>query len=787
MSQEEVRSRSDPIPDMMVSNTPKRLIFEDPKIKKSPRPKKNRRKKNGEMVFVNYTVHDDKKSQGYEQVLQSTDKTPQMGFPLEKNLTAIEVDDERKSSKRSMLKIFGSKGSTSTPSPIVPCSISKPPTPVLNNSSLSFASPIESIFGRFPDLKDQQLVNNTSMQIPQAHKVTASVSSDNNHMLPLASDYDKLIYEFANENDETQSIHHYNSSTHLTTGTAINDQEFVPKSNPNPSLARPPWQKSDLHKRPRTNTIPLLNAGAYKFNLNLSIGMNSKTKVQQNNEYRDFEGSNSRPEKNKHQEFTNHSRAHESGSTKMQFIDLDTNLNENLNSPSSNRVSLSSESSTLTRLPEDNDASIAFSKMFNRNRANTGGSMCSIGSSPNTTTGPFVSQIPNSTQTHGTIPNRYVVARTTSMRSFSSMDNNKSSPMRAPSPMRPRSSTRGSSFYKLSRDMNIIGSAPIIAESPQTTEVSSESFIDFHISNKSREYTNRVHKNKQESISDNFKLQCMNTNNGFNGHSTSASISQMPLCGAITTTSSNSATSSPSMPDTNTSTNSTQYIHGGQLSYNSYLTNENSYLEMSQPVNSRIAKVEPLMKPSLEDVSEIVSEIDFNELQHNEDDMVLLRGNIGSGPESFRSDESGLVSNKIMELNAKDKNIHISMDTMNNTSSKEFDTYFNTIFKGKVHRDGTHNSNNLSADPELIIDQEHQGELDEQFQRATFFMERDHGVSIQPSQVNDNKEAIDARDAWLTSKEQRLKKGLTTNSYFCYSTQNDSNDYSQEATRSSTE
>lgn len=127
---------------------------------------------------------------------------------------------------------------------------------------------------------------------------------------------------------------------------------------------------------------------------------------------------------------------------------------------------------------DENDASIAFSKMFTRKRANTGGSMSSLVSS---------------TTSHN-LPSLH---RNMSTNSISSLSN-RYSPIRAGSPARNSSTWRAAS-NRYSRDLSTLHSSSSYATD---SAIGMESYLDTQSKQRGAN-----HKKKQESISDLYRIQ----------------------------------------------------------------------------------------------------------------------------------------------------------------------------------------------------------------------------------------------------------------------------------------
>lgn len=207
---------------------------------------------------------------------------------------------------------------------------------------------------------------------------------------------------------------------------------------------------------------------------------------------------------------------------------------------------------------DDNDASIAFSKMFSRNGANTSGSMPSLISLNQNAQ----DQQPHSSHSGTGIPS---LKKNMSASSISSLSY-RCSPIRTASPARPRSSTRGS--YNCGVSLHGVvdtedGSNPILS--------ATDTYLDSRVGNRNGSILR--HKKKQDSISDSHRF-----------YSTSASASTIlnnNNSSAVTPSSSSLVTPPPFTPGyslpSNTSASSTpsvmEYAPGGQPATFSGLAN----------------------------------------------------------------------------------------------------------------------------------------------------------------------------------------------------------------------
>ncbi|AQZ12883.1 BCK2 (YER167W) [Zygosaccharomyces parabailii] len=217
-----------------------------------------------------------------------------------------------------------------------------------------------------------------------------------------------------------------------------------------------------------------------------------------------------------------------------------------------------------SRTTDENDASIAFSKMFSRKRANTGGSMSSL-NSLNTSLQQQPSQFALQQQHHhqpqqlrhsqsfSNLGNVVVPAtqRNPSF-SFVSSFNNKFSPIRTASPARPRSA-RASSGLRLSRDMSSFQDVP---ESSTPAIVSQEMFLDTQTSLKTKPTTGNKYKRKQDSMPEIHRIYTPSTATSNASGTPSSSLVTPPTFPAGYTAAS-SASSTPNALELSQINNST--------------------------------------------------------------------------------------------------------------------------------------------------------------------------------------------------------------------------------------
>ncbi|CAL9738339.1 protein Bck2p [Monosporozyma servazzii] len=193
-----------------------------------------------------------------------------------------------------------------------------------------------------------------------------------------------------------------------------------------------------------------------------------------------------------------------------------------------------------SRPAEDNDASVAFSKLIYQKITDSNASTQSLITPPSSsTTTATNTTISNSTNTT-TLP-RVQNQRTASVTSLSSIGS-RYSPIKTHSPARPRSSTRGSSGHRLSRDISTIYNANNALHDINPL-LETDSFLDSQfpnnhgntinnnpkrmsiLSSASSSNVNKLgHRRKQESISDNFKFVSTFSNGNYSSNASTTSI-----------------------------------------------------------------------------------------------------------------------------------------------------------------------------------------------------------------------------------------------------------------------
>ncbi|CAI4038636.1 hypothetical protein SMKI_05G2510 [Saccharomyces mikatae IFO 1815] len=478
------------LPTMNVMSSPKKVLLEDSRDNNA-KSKKTSRRRSGEMVFVNYTVQD----------TVNEDDTELQTKPL--SVPTPKAKLKKKSSKRRMLKIFGSSKSEhiediveeqpmvlqldSENQPLSGISVSGG---ALDNSLLTTKRSYNSF------LKHNKLHGKASF--------SSSLSFPSLNMMGSTSDMSFDNNDFGSE------------------------KEVVPKSTHDPSLAKPPSRFTESERNTTSNlsSIPLMNTKNTRLKYSKTVPQSfDRQRLQESGLYHSTESFNLKDQ---------------SGSNNRSSLSLNSDLgtpHSTKHSPDSPRTSRSfncGDSQSGVKVPEENDASIAFSKMFTRKRANTGGSTCSLAS-------PTIAQ---TIQQSNIKVNKLPTQRTTSVGSLSSMSN-RYSPIRVASPGRARSGTRGSSLYRLSRDLNSLPSVTDLPEMDSTTPVN-EMFLDGQPQHKNG--SSKVgHKKKQESISDAQRNQ--NSNSYITTPSSSLVTPPYYMTG-YTLPSSASASSTPNVLDT---------------------------------------------------------------------------------------------------------------------------------------------------------------------------------------------------------------------------------------------
>ncbi|EJS43938.1 bck2p [Saccharomyces arboricola H-6] len=481
---------------MNVMSSPRKVLLEEPRDNNTT-AKKASRKKSGEMVFVNYTVQDTANNGDGDGDIDLQTKPVSIPAPKAKL--------KKKSSKRRMLKIFGSSKSEH-----IEDIVEEQPMALQMDSQLQpqLGTPVSECGFDTSSFTTKKSYNS----FLKHNRLHGKASFSNSLSFPS-------LNMIGNTNDISIENNEFGS-----------EGEVVPKSTHDPSLAKPPPSRLNENERnstPNLSSIPLLNTKNTRLKYNKVAPQSlDQQKLRDDGLYYSTESFN----------FKDQGCNTNKSSLSLNSDSMTSHFTRH--SPDSPRTSGSfngGDSQSRVKLPEENDASIAFSKMFTRKRANTGGSTCSLAS-------PTISQ---TIQQSNAKVNKLPSQRTTSVGSLSSMSN-RYSPIRVASPGRARSGTRGSSLYRLSRDLNSLPSVTDLPEMDNTTQVN-EIFLDGQPQRKNSS-TKSGHRKKQESISDAQRNQ--NSNSHISTPSSSFVTPPYYMTG-LTLPSSASTSSTPNVFETN--------------------------------------------------------------------------------------------------------------------------------------------------------------------------------------------------------------------------------------------
>lgn len=531
LSIQDLPNRS-PIPKNITS--PKKLILEDSN-RKQPRSKKNGK----DMVFVNYTVQDETNNQNNNILDQSNLNLPHESF--ESHIPPSipfqsKPNGKQKSARKRMLKFFGSSKDRLTNNLTSTVSTTKSvykPTPL--NRSIST-----------PTLSNEEMVmpsSNKSSKRGYANflkygKLGSSSSTINTHSISENTSFDDMLNEVVPKSNNQPIKNGYSNLS----SSYLNDPQM------NANVASIPLFNSkniNLDRKPMDLTNHQNKFMDFTINNNLMINGNASSTSLSS-------GSDTRLQP---RQFSNAQQSNISpGSSDTFGISPSANL-PNLNEHPSGQ--------------EENDASIAFSKMFTRKRTSIADSISSSRSSKNS--------ISNSSTTIKPVNNN---SNVNNQNTLSSMTNIYS-PIRTASPARPGSSTRASSSYRLSRDFSSLSSVP---DGPENTIINNNTYLDnqhgqMAIANNQdnmNSTNDRIgHKKKQESISDLHRHQQQTINNSVTTPSSMTFVTPPYFASNFAISSSNSTSSTPGVGDLN--------IVSGYLDGNMSMDNNqnNSMIEFS--------------------------------------------------------------------------------------------------------------------------------------------------------------------------------------------------------------
>ncbi|AMD22205.1 HGL135Cp [Eremothecium sinecaudum] len=471
-----------------IMNTPVPVLLEDPDQPKTRKAQKAKAKKNGKMVFVNFTVQD-------------TSESPKKAKPSrrENMLRMFKRNDNNKIVTQE-LKVLES--------PSVIDSRSTPSTTPNSASKRSYSSYLEC--GKIG-----------SSAISSAGSMKSKLNSASpiqNGMANLAGDEFGLQRSACNSmSSSLRSNSRPRIRRSMSANVVLHGRSDGPGLSPaatsnSPSGLCPPTHpqreqngKIDLLKkrflRTANNLHSEVNSGLNSSRIELPLSASSSKgnnkfrtlsanehqgiKYAPNYEYDDIENNNGETEYYTH--YLDPYCRYEDATSET---DISHSTLTNLNLHRSNTFSNSSFN------VDENDASIAFSRMFTRKRANTGGSVSSIVSN---------SQIVSPCNIPGN----------TSVNSIQSL---LYSPIRSHSPGRSRSNTKCSSNTRIpcepsSKCLSSISTGTATNQQPQSIHKSDSiiemgSYIDTHVRQR---YS---HKKKQESILESLKQYQQSSTSG---------------------------------------------------------------------------------------------------------------------------------------------------------------------------------------------------------------------------------------------------------------------------------
>ncbi|QLL34930.1 hypothetical protein HG536_0H03050 [Torulaspora globosa] len=472
-------------PGVNIMSSPKKVLMEDPK-KGTKRPvyrSRKSKKKNGEMVFVNYTVQDSASEDSVTSV--HTPELPTAG-------ASPVLNSKKKSSRSRMLKIFGS---------------SKAPPAVIGGSNLVSCA------------------ENEVMSDPYAVSTTSA---------PAKRSYGSFL-----KYGKFHGSSAHNRGNEPVPG--LLSEEVVPKSVYSPNLVKPAPIGRFVGDSPRK--VGYLGGG----NPNVES-------VESPMEYR-YLGTN-----------------HASSAAELGAYPY-------------SKASFSESVIGAKKHADENDASIAFSKMFSRKRANTGGSESSL--------------LSLSHNAQEQLQSTMVPALRKNMSASSISSISYRSPIRTASPARPRSGTRGSYTHAVSSHSR--------ADSQDAGSfIGAESFLDSQMANRSGSAAK--HRRKQESISESHRLYNSSATNSTvvnsSGNqsvvtpSSSSLVTPPPFTSGYSVPSNTSASSTPSAMDLTLASQTGSF--GNLVNSISSINpaGNHSTLNVSQPVLDRDSSSELLFEES---------------------------------------------------------------------------------------------------------------------------------------------------------------------------------------------
>ncbi|SMN21674.1 similar to Saccharomyces cerevisiae YER167W BCK2 Protein rich in serine and threonine residues involved in protein kinase C signaling pathway, which controls cell integrity [Maudiozyma saulgeensis] len=729
-------------PNFKNLTSPKKMMM-DENYKKQVRAKKNG--KHG-VVFVNYTVQDDldkvndstvnqtpisnNNNNGQENsIVQDYNNSNNGIIPqpasqelsqelfesnLIPSLPQSKPNSKQKSARKRMLKIFGSSknkftnnmngltnyNNNNNNNNIKHSSIEGAKTKTISSSSSSTRKSVSKPTPLNRSISTPSLPTKEEMVMPSnANTSTSSTSSTGKK-----KSYGSLL-KYGKLRSTTSTVSQQSMIDDVSFDDMMN--EIVPKSNNDNNHMnnkKAPRKKKNTYSNLSSSYLndPEMNtniASMPVFNTSMDAGkamemamaeqqkmieFNFQNKMMMNNNHStpSLNQSHINNDNNNHNISDNHQLNTVYSSTASSHLPNNTNSDTSNVSPNSNVVGLGISPSQYSPnvKHEDNDASIAFSKMFtNKKRAST---MDSISNATNK-----IKPIgPNS-------GNKDINTGLSSM-------NNIYSPMRTVSPARQRSSTRGSSTYRLSRDVSSLTSVP---DGPENNYLDTQQYNQkVPVSNNgsvgSNNNNNRAgHRKKQESISEIYRQQQYMINNTVGTPSTNIPFVTPPYFASnLAIPSSNSTSSTPSVGDIS----ATGLIHtqnGTNINPNMYMNrNSSTYFDvngsMDNSQNNAMIELSDIQTP-LESIPAI-------------DTMTS-----NTTPMQGTPSNNIIKQNKNKKLvNSNNNNEHENMPYMPNDASTGSSSALESLMTNSLSTTTSHTLNMVPTNPPSMVYQTQNGE-----------------------------------------------------------------------------
>ncbi|KAH7581934.1 hypothetical protein J7297_04610 [Nakaseomyces glabratus] len=557
-------------------SSPKKILLEE-RNRATPRSRKSSKK--GQMVFVNYTVQDDDetgdkvdddKADDVADVVPKTSAVTQAAILDNKHV----LTSKRKSSRRRMLKIFGSSKEQ-----VIPLEPESHQDAQKDLAARLIENSAESSSNTSNTSSSSSTPNSQGRSYGSFLKYNKFCSgSDRSKNNNASTDFNAMLINNQNKMSNHLALNYSAAKSAESLLNHFAEDEMVPKSLPDPNLAKPAIRvgPTDRKRSVSSSAIPMkaasstsLTSKVTKPARKMSTTTTLSNPSSHNTPFTEFENSNltdsyqySDPYISRNSNMSNASitsfisSMNVGNSTNITPLTESTKVdtNDNFNALMKGHVS---------EPGEENDASVAFTKLFHRKRANTGGSTSS--SNSNTT---FQNSTQNITKSG---VSKISAHRTTSLNSLASIAN-RFSPIRTASPVRPRSNTRSSSTCRHSRDLS--GLVPLTTPEYLGPSTGTEVYLD----TQSKRTVN--HKKKQESISELSKFQNTPTSN--NHHTANLATTPSSFLGTSYFANhpgqqtSYSNTSTPAATDINSL--STTYFSGKTAVGNSRQTSDISYM-----------------------------------------------------------------------------------------------------------------------------------------------------------------------------------------------------------------